>query len=190
MVNGIAYGRNPLRRKRGQGRSTRPQAGPGITDVSAAARKDKRTAVWRLTVQFTGLSLAAYGADAVRVHYWYAYLVAGLAIIWAGGRFIRPAGARLGHDRATLAGTPNVLVTGMLTMAAAMILLGLAGAVFGRPVPGVSAGKHGAARSGPGTDAGAECRRRPGAQARSSSSCWGRSSSPAPAGSDRSGRAS
>ena len=131
MVNGIAYWRNPLRRKRGQGRSTRPPAGPGIVDVSAAAKKDKRTAVCRLAVQFIGLSLAAYGADAVWVHYWYAYLVAGLAMIWAGGRFIRPAGTRRDHNRATLAGTHKVLVTGMLTVAAAMILLGLAGAVFG-----------------------------------------------------------
>ena len=63
MVDGIAYWRNPLRRKRGQGRSTRPQAGPGIIDVSAAAKKNKRTAVWRLAVQFIGLSFAAYGAD-------------------------------------------------------------------------------------------------------------------------------
>ena len=130
MVDGIAYGRNPLRRKRGQGRSTRPQAGPGIIDVSAAAKKSKRTAVWRLAVQFIGLSLAAYGADAVGVHFWYAYLVAGLAIIWAGGWFIRPAGARRDHHRAILAGTHQVPVTGMLTVAATMILLGLAGAVF------------------------------------------------------------
>ena len=130
MVDGIAYWRNPLRRKRGQGRSTRPQAGPGIIDVSAAAKKNKRTAVWRLAVQFIGLSFAAYGADAIWVHYWYAYLVAGLAIIWAGGRFIRPAGVRRDHNRAILAGTHKVLVTGMLTVAAAMILLGLAGAVF------------------------------------------------------------
>ena len=56
MVDGIAYWRNPLRRKRGQGRSTRPQAGPGIIDVSAAAKKNKRTAVWRLAVQFIGLA--------------------------------------------------------------------------------------------------------------------------------------
>ena len=130
MVDGIAYWRNPLRRKRGQGRSTRPQAGPGIIDVSAAAKKSKRTAVWRLAVQFIGLSLAAYGADAIEVHYWYAYLVAGLAIFWAGGRFIRPAGARRDHHRASLAGTHKVPVTGMLTVAATMILLGLAGAVF------------------------------------------------------------
>ena len=63
IVDGIAYWRNPLRRKRGQGRSTGLQAGPGIINVSPAAKKNKRTAVWRLAVQFIGLSLAAYGAD-------------------------------------------------------------------------------------------------------------------------------
>ena len=130
VVDGIAYRRNPLRRKRGQRRSTRPQAGPGIIDVSAAAKKNKRTAVWRLAVQFIGLSLAAYGADVFWVHYWYAYLVAGLAVVWAGGRFIRPAGVRRDHNRAILAGSHKVLVTGMLAVAAAMILLGLACAVF------------------------------------------------------------
>ena len=130
LVDGIAYRRNPLRRKRGQRRSTRPQAGPGIIDVSAAAKKNKRTAVWRLAVQFIGLSLVAYGADVFWVHYWYAYLVAGLAIVWAGGRFIRPAGVRRDPNHAILAGGHKVLVTGMLAVAAAMILLGLACAVF------------------------------------------------------------
>lgn len=130
IVDGIAYRRNPLRRKRGQARSTRPQAGPGIIDVSAAAKKNKRTAVWRLAAQFIGLSFAAYGADVLLVHYWYAYLAAGLAIVWAGGRFIRPAGVRRDHNRAILAGAHKVLVTGMLAVAAAMILLGLACAVF------------------------------------------------------------
>ena len=190
MVDGIAYGRNPLRRKRGQGRSTRPQAGPGIIDVSAAAKKSKRTAVWRLAVQFIGLSLAAYGADAVGVHFWYAYLVAGLAIIWAGGWFIRPAGARRDHHRAILAGTHQVPVTGMLTVAATMILLGLAGAVFAGLYLAFPPGSTVLLAPGPGTDARAECWRRSDAQARSSSSRWGRPSSAAPAGWDRSGRAS
>jgi hypothetical protein len=130
MVDGIAYWRNPLRRKRGQGRSARPQAGPGIVDVSDAAKKNKRTAVWRLVVQFIGLAIAAYGADFLLVHYWYAYLVAGLVIVWAGGQFIRPAGVRRDHNRAMLAGRHKVLVTGMLAVAAVMILLGLACAVF------------------------------------------------------------
>ena len=130
IVDGIAYWRNPLRRKRGQGRAARPQAGSGIVDVSAEAKKNKRTAVWRLAAQFLGLCFAAYGADVLLVHYWYAYLVAGLAIVWAGGRFIRPAGTRRDHNRAIMAGRHKVLVTGMLTVAAAMILLALACAVF------------------------------------------------------------
>ncbi len=130
MVDGIAYRRNPLRRKRGQARSTRPRAGPGIIDVSAAAKKNRRTAVWRLAVQFIGLCLAAYGADVLQVQFWYAYLVIGLAIVWAGGRFIRPGGVHRDHNRAILAGRHKVLVTGMLTVAAATILLGLACAVF------------------------------------------------------------
>ena len=160
VVDGIAYGRNPLRRKRGQGRSTRPQAGPGIIDVSAAAKKSKRTAVWRLAVQFIGLSLAAYGADAVGVHFWYAYLVAGLAIIWAR-RLVhpsrwcapRPPSRDLGRDTP---GAGHGDADGGRHDDPARA----GGCRLRRPVPGVSAGKHGAARSRAGTDAGAECRRR------------------------------
>jgi hypothetical protein len=97
--------------------------------VSAAAKKNRRTAVWRLAVQFIGLSFVVYGADVFQVHFWYAYLVIGLAIVWAGGRFIRPAGVHRDHNRAILAGTHKVTVTGMLTVAGATILLGLACAV-------------------------------------------------------------
>ena len=137
IVEGIAYWRNPLRRKRGQARSTRPEAGPGIIDVSAAAKKNRRTAIWRLAIQFIGLSFAAYGAVVgftayangdLLAHFWYAYLIIGLAIVWAGGRFIRPAGVHHDHNRALLPGKHKLLVTGMLTVAAA-ILLGLACAV-------------------------------------------------------------
>jgi hypothetical protein len=139
IVDGIAYWRNPLRRKRGQARSTRPQAGPGIVDVSAAAKKNRRTAIWRLAIQFIGLSFAAYGAVVgftayangdLLAHFWYVYLFIGLTIVWAGGRFIRPAGVHRDHNRALLAGKHKLLVTGMLTVAAAMILLGLAFALF------------------------------------------------------------
>jgi hypothetical protein len=139
IVDGIGYWRNPLRRKRGQARSTRPQAGSGIIDVSAAAKRNRRTAVWRLAIQFIGISFAAYGAvlgftayanGDLLAHFWYAYLVVGLIIVWAGGRFIRPAGVHRDHNRALLTGKHKVLVTGMLTVAAAMILLGLACALF------------------------------------------------------------
>ena len=139
IVDGIAYRRNPLRRKRGQARSPQPQPGTGIIDVSAAAKKNKRTAVWRLAVQFIGLGFAAYGAlvgftaygaGDLLAHFWYAYLVIGLVIVWAGGRFIRPAGVYRDHNRSILAGKHKILVTGMLTVAGAMILLGLACALF------------------------------------------------------------
>ncbi|HJY94565.1 MAG TPA: hypothetical protein VJ371_06400, partial [Streptosporangiaceae bacterium] len=130
MVDGIAYLRNPLRRKLRRGRPARPQPRPGVTDVSAAAKKNKRVAVWRLAVQLAGLTLAAYGADVFFVRYWYAYLVAGLAIVWAGGRFIHPAGVRRDKNRAIAAGPHKILVTAMRAVASAMILLGLAAAVF------------------------------------------------------------
>ncbi|HEV2254349.1 MAG TPA: hypothetical protein VGS06_14240 [Streptosporangiaceae bacterium] len=130
IVDGIAYLRNPLRRKLRRGRPARPQPRPGVTDVSAAAKKNKRAAVLRLAVQLAGLTLAAYGADVYFVRYWYAYLVAGLAIVWAGGRFIHPAGVRRDKNRAIAAGRHKILVTGMRAVASAMILLGLAAAVF------------------------------------------------------------
>ncbi len=131
IVDGIAYLRNPLRRKLTRGRPTLPQPGPGpgVIDVSAAAKKNKRTAVWRLAVQLIGLAIVALGVDVSRVSYWYAYLVIGLVIVWAGGRFIHTAGARRAQNRAVLAGSHKVLVTGMLAVASAMILLGFACAV-------------------------------------------------------------
>ncbi len=132
MADGIAYWRNPLGRRHPlrRRRPARLPSGPGVTDVSAAAKKDKRTAVWRLVAQFAGLGLAAYGADVLLVRFWYAYLAAGLAVVWAGGRFIRPAGVRHHPGRALMAGRRKIVVTAMLTAAAAMILAGLACAVF------------------------------------------------------------
>lgn len=131
IVDGIAYWRNPLRRKRRRGRAPALAAGSGIIDVSASAKKNRRTAIWRLTAQFAGLGLAAYGADVFLVQYWYAYLVAGAAIVWAGGRFIRPAGVRPDQVRTMLAGRHKIMVTGLLALAGVLILLGLACAVFG-----------------------------------------------------------
>jgi len=130
LMDGIAYWRNPLRRRLRRGRPVYPQPALGVTDVSAAAKQDKRTAVWRLAVQLAGLTIAAYGADVFFVRYWYAYLVTGLAIIWAGGRFIHPAGVRRDKNRAATAGPRKILVTGMRAVASAIILLGLAAAVF------------------------------------------------------------
>ena len=97
--------------------------------MSAAAWRSSRVAVGRLAVQLAGLGLVAYAADVFQVRFWYAYLVAGLVVVWAGGRFIRPAGAGRGGNRAIMAGSYRVLVTVMLVVASAMILFGLAAIV-------------------------------------------------------------
>ena len=97
--------------------------------MSAAAWRSRRVAVGRLAVQLAGLGLVAYAADVFQVRFWYAYLAAGLVVVWAGGRFIRPAGAGRGANRAIMAGPYRVLVTVMLVVASAMILFGLAATV-------------------------------------------------------------
>ena len=138
LANGVGYLRNPLRRKPWRPRSRRLQQEPagavsgvvdGATDVSAAAWRSSRIAVGRLAVQLAGLGLVAYAADVFQVRFWYAYLAAGLVVVWAGGRFIRPAGAGRGANRAIMAGSYRVLVTVMLVVASAMILFGLAATV-------------------------------------------------------------
>ena len=138
LANGVGYLRNPLRRKPWRPRSRRLQPEPagavsgvvdGATDVSAAAWRSSRVAVGRLAVQLAGLGLVAYAADVFQVRFWYAYLAAGLVVVWAGGRFIRPAGAGRGANRAIMAGSYRVLVTVMLVVASAMILFGLAATV-------------------------------------------------------------
>jgi hypothetical protein len=132
IVNGVAYLRNPLRRRLARSRHARPAfRGPGVSDVSATAKRNKRTAVWRLAVQLAGLGIVAYAADVFQVRYWYAYLVAGLAVVWAGGRFIHPAGAHRDKNRAVIAGSHRILVAVMLVLASVMILFGLAVIVSG-----------------------------------------------------------
>ena len=133
IVDGIAYLRNPLRRRRWSSRATpgRP-ASPDITDVSGGAKKSRRLAVGRLAVQLAGLIIAVYGVDArvVGSGPWYAFVVLGLAVVWAGGRFIHPAGVHRDKNRAPLAGSHRIFVTGLLAVATALILLGLACLVF------------------------------------------------------------
>jgi hypothetical protein len=140
LAGGVGYLRNPLRRERWRPRSpgVRPEpaahgavdgAIDGGVDVSAAARRSSRIAIGRLAAQLAGLGLVAYAADVFQVPFWYAYLAAGLAVIWAGGRFIRPAGAGRGGNRAIRAGSHRILVTVMLIVASAMILFGLAAVV-------------------------------------------------------------
>jgi hypothetical protein len=138
LVNGVGYLRNPLRRKPWRPRSRRVRPEPagaddgavdGATDVSAAARRSSGVAIGRMAVQLAALGLVAYAADVFQVRFWYAYLAAGLVVVWAGGRFIRPAGAGRGTNRAIMAGSHRVLVTVMLVVASAMILFGLAATV-------------------------------------------------------------
>src|SRR4029077_6321889 len=99
--------RNPLRRKPWRPRSRRVAPTPtgavsgvvdGATDVSAAPWRSRRGAAGRLAVQLAGLGLVAYAADVFQVRFWYAYLAAGLVVVWAGGRFIRPTRAGRGAD--------------------------------------------------------------------------------------------
>jgi hypothetical protein len=133
LAEGVGYLRNPLRRTlwRPRSRRLRPEpagdgAGDGAVDVSAAAKRSRRIAVGRMAVQLAGLGLVAYAADVFQLRFWYAYLVAGLAVVWAGGRFIRPGGADRGRNRA---GSHRMLVTVMLIVASAMIVFGLAAIV-------------------------------------------------------------
>jgi hypothetical protein len=133
LANGVGYLRNPLRRPLWRPRSRRVQpepagdgTGDGAVDVSAAAKRSMRIAVGRMAVQLAGLGLVAYAADVFELRIWYAYLVAGLAVVWAGGRFIRPGGADRGRNRA---GSHRLLVTVMLIVAPAMIVFGLAAVV-------------------------------------------------------------
>src|ERR1700750_328788 len=151
LAYGVGYLRNPLRRKPWRPRSRRLQLEPadavsgvvdGATDVSAAAGRSSRVAVARLAVQLAGLGLVAYAADVFQVRFWYAYLAAGLLVVGAGGRFIRPAGAGRGANRAIMAGSHRVLVTVMLVVASAMMLFRLVATVaFGLsqvPPPGTT----------------------------------------------------
>jgi hypothetical protein len=131
LAAGVGYLRDPLRRETGRtgARPVRPGPGGDGGDVSAAARQNLRIAAGRLAVQLGGLGLVAYAADVFAVRYWYAYLVAGLAALWAGGRLIRPGGAGRDRNRAVMAGPHLILVTVMRVAAAAMILFGLAAIV-------------------------------------------------------------
>ena len=132
LADGVGYLRDPLRRRpwRPRFRRVRPEpADYRVVDVSAAARRSRRIAAGRLAVQLAGLGLVAYAADVFEVRFWYAYLAAGLAVVWAGGGFIRPGGAGRGGNRAVLAGSHRILVTVMLIVASAMILFSLAAIV-------------------------------------------------------------
>lgn len=128
LADGIAYLRNPLRRRRltKAGRYGPVPDAADAADVSAAAKRDKRIAIARLAVQLGGVGLASCAVDRSQVPYWYAYPVVGLTVAWAGGRFIRPGGT--GRDRAhtIMAGSHWVLVSALLAVGSIAVLFGLA----------------------------------------------------------------
>jgi hypothetical protein len=133
ILTGIAYLRDPLRRARRRARSipspSLPQ-GAEVRDVSVLAQDNKKTAIWRLVVQLIGSCIAAYGAFVFLVPHWYVYLVIGLAIVWAGGRFLQPAGAGRDTNRVMLAGSRRTRVTVLLSLASVLVLLGLASVIM------------------------------------------------------------
>lgn len=125
IVSGIAYLRNPLRRgRRGKRSLDRPVQPDGqhVLDVSERARKYRNTARLRLAVQLAGLSLVACGADPYLVPNWYLFVLAGAAVIWAGGRFIRPAGLAPGGNRLVLSGARKVRVATLMSLALVLVV--------------------------------------------------------------------
>ena len=133
ILTGIAYFRDPLRKARRRTRSTLSHSlpqGAQVRDVSVLAQNNKKTAIRRLVVQLIGSCVAAYGAYVFLVPHWYIYLVIGLAIVWAGGRFLHPGGAGRDNNRAILAGSRRIRVTVMLSVASVLVLLGLASVIM------------------------------------------------------------
>jgi hypothetical protein len=129
ILTGIAYFRDPLRKARRRARSKLsrgPPQGPEVRDVSVRAQNNKKTAVRRLVVQLIGSCIAAYGTYVFLVPNWYVYLVIGLAVVWAGGRFLHPGQVGRDKNRAIMAGSRRIRVTLMLSLALVLVLAGLA----------------------------------------------------------------
>lgn len=129
ILTGIAYFRDPLRKARRRARSTLSRSlpqGPDVRDVSVLAQNNKKTAIRRLVVQLIGACTAAYGTYVFWVPHWYAYLVIGLAVVWAGGRFIHPGQVGRDKNRAMMAGSRRIWVTLMLSLALVLVFAGLA----------------------------------------------------------------
>ncbi|HXC81333.1 MAG TPA: hypothetical protein VNV62_05705 [Trebonia sp.] len=127
IVNGYAYLRNPLRRKlagRGQRTAAQWPAGQRVVDVSAPARKYRNVARWRFAAQFAGLAVVAYGAVSFPDTFWYAFPLAGLAIVWASGRLIRPGGPMLNANRRAGSGARRWRVIVYRVVAAATAIAG------------------------------------------------------------------
>jgi hypothetical protein len=129
ILTGIAYFRDPLRKARRRARSKLsrgPPQGREVRDVSVRAQNNKKTAVRRLVVQLIGSCIAAYGTYVFLVPNWYVYLVIGLAVVWAGGRFLHPGQVGRDKNRAIMAGSRRIRVTLMLSLALVLVLAGLA----------------------------------------------------------------
>ena len=128
-VNGIAYLGNPLRGARRRVRSSVPECVPegfGLHDVSIRARKNRNTALLRFAVQIIGVGIAASGAQIYLRPHWYVYLLIGLLIVWAAGRFIHPAGANRDKGLAVLDGSHGFQAATLLSVSSAMFVAGLA----------------------------------------------------------------
>ena len=129
VVNGVAYLANPLRGARRHARSklaARPSEAFRMQDVSVRARKYRNTALLRFVVQIIGVGIAANGTQTYLHQYWYIYLVIGLAVVWAGGRFIHPAGVSRDKNLGILAGSHRIQVAAVLATATVMVVSGLA----------------------------------------------------------------
>jgi hypothetical protein len=128
LVNGIAFLRNPLRRARRRERSRVTRHWPDgqrVVDVSSSAHRYRNTARLRLAVQLIGVSIAACGADPFLVTNWYIFVLAGVVIVWAGGRFIHPAGQSFARSRTMLSGSRRVRVTFLMTLASVLLIVGV-----------------------------------------------------------------
>jgi hypothetical protein len=128
-VNGIAYLGNPLRGARRLVRSGLAERGPegfGLHDVSMRARKNRNTALLRFAVQIVGVGIAASGAQIYLRPHWYVYLLIGLPVVWAGGRFIHPAELNRDKRLAILDGSHRFQAAALLSVSSAMFVTGLA----------------------------------------------------------------
>jgi len=127
IVNGIAFLRNPLRRARRRERSRVTRQWPDgqqVVDISSSARRYRNTARLRLAVQLIGVAIAACGADPFLVTNWYVFVLVGAATVWAGGRFIHPAGQRVARNRAMLSGSRRMRAIPMMALASVMLIIG------------------------------------------------------------------
>lgn len=129
IVSGIAYLRNPLRGARKRGRSQQAlqqSAEPKVEDVSAQARTVRRTAQERFGMQTVGGLIILRGLDPFWRPVWYLYVLVGLIIMWAAGRYRRPEGFGDAKSRMALTGRRRFRIAVLLSAAYVLIILGFA----------------------------------------------------------------